>query len=217
MVQNNRAGPHHKSYRGCCLKLILAPQELGWQSFHFIIITDCPNQNLEPECNSDSDILNTCTWEHLSQHFFIFWLTPWHRHSLHRGKSYTTQDRQSSHSNELHLVQAREEVPTSSCTALHQWAVVHLQVSDPGEGCTKQSKVDLSTVLYFQAVHCRKDDTWHTHNRCLRTLLQHRCAAVSCTEFQGKVRRMKSIFGRINCGIIITINNNSVSGDVWFF
>ena len=46
--------------------------------------------------------------------------------------------------------------------------------------------------------------------------LQHRCAAVSCTEFQGKVRRMKSIFGTINCGIIITMNNNSVSGDVGF-
>ena len=29
-------------------------------------------------------------------------------------------------------------------------------------------------------------------------------------------RRMKSIFGTINCGIIITINNNSVSGDVGF-
>ena len=27
---------------------------------------------------------------------------------------------------------------------------------------------------------------------------------------------MKSIFGTINCGIIITINNNSVSGDVGF-
>ena len=27
---------------------------------------------------------------------------------------------------------------------------------------------------------------------------------------------MKSIFGTINCGIIITMNNNSVSGDVGF-
>ena len=71
-------------------------------------------------------------------------------------------------------------------------------------------------TTYLQAAHCRKDDTWHAHNRCLRTLLQHRCAAVSCTEFQGKVRRMKSIFGTIKCGIIITINNNSVSGDVGF-
>ena len=162
------------------------------------------------------DILNTCTWEHLSQHFFIFWITPWQRHRLHQGKSYTMQDRQSSHSNQLHLVQPREEVPTSSCTALHQWAVVYPQISDPGEGCIQQSKVDPSAVVYLQTAHCRKDDTWHAHNRCLRTLLQHRCAAVSCTEFQGKVRRMKSIFGTINCGIIITINNNSVSGDVGF-
>ena len=117
---------------------------------------------------------------------------------------------------QFHLVQVREEVPTSSCTALHQWAVPQLQVSDPGEGCTQQSQVDLSAVVYLQAAHCRKDDTWHAHNRCLRTLSQHRCAAVSCTEFQGKVRRMKSIFGTIKCGIIITINNNSVSGDVGF-
>ena len=27
---------------------------------------------------------------------------------------------------------------------------------------------------------------------------------------------MKSIFGTVNCGIIITMNNNSVSGDVGF-
>ena len=53
---------------------------------------------------------------------------------------------------QLHLLQAREEVPTSSCTALHQWAVRHLQVSDPGEGCTQQSKVDLSHYLQFTSI-----------------------------------------------------------------
>ena len=32
----------------------MTPREFDWQCFHFIIITDCPSQNLEPEFNLDS-------------------------------------------------------------------------------------------------------------------------------------------------------------------
>ena len=117
---------------------------------------------------------------------------------------------------QVHLLQAREEVATSLLHCPPPVRLVHLQVSDPGEGCTQQSRLTSSqSFIRRQLTAGRMIHDTHTIP-VFAHFLQHRCAAVSCTEFQGKVRRMKSIFGTIKCGIIITINNNLVSGDVGF-